>query len=112
MKKLVAFSLASLMLSGCVNVFTVRNPFSDTKVKSAYQSTMMAAGASAVVAFPQQMSDCPDDYGFKVYNIFTVPLGIVCFADSILESVVDTVCLPFDIPVSNKRNKKKGMNHE
>lgn len=107
MNKILATTLSALLLAGCANMITVRNPFNDTKVSEVYQCTRCAAGASVVVAFPQMMSDCPGDYGPQIYNILTVPLGIVCFADAILESVVDTVCLPFDIPISNKRKENR-----
>ena len=107
MKRLIVISGAALLLAGCANMITVRNPFSDDRVQEVYQCTRMAAGASVVVAFPQMMSDCPSEYGPQLYNILTVPLGVLCFADAICESVVDTVCLPFDIPISNKRNENK-----
>lgn len=108
MNKVIAIYLSSLMLAGCVNVVSVRNPFSNEKVEEIYQGTKTATTVALVVSFPQMMSDRPSDYGFKPYNMLTIPCGIVCFADVMLESVVDTVCLPFDIPVSKNRNEKKG----
>lgn len=102
------FAVALLGAGGCVNAFTVRNPFSDAKVERIYQSTSAAACASIVVAFPQMMSDCPSDYGaYLPFNILTVPLGCLCLVDAVVEGVADTVCLPFDYPMSRYRRRKE-----
>lgn len=105
MKKTFAIIILSLA-SGCVNLLTTRNPFSDCKVGQAYQSTRMAAGASVIVAYPQMMSTTGGN-GFEFVNIFTIPLGLLVFCDAVCEFPVDTVCLPFDIPMSISRDKQK-----
>ena len=38
-------------------------------------------------------------------NIFTVPLGCLCLCDAVCEAAIDTVCLPFDWPISAKRKR-------
>ena len=43
MKKLIVISGAALLLAGCANMITVRNPFSDDRVQEVYQCTRMAA---------------------------------------------------------------------
>ena len=41
-------------------------------------------------------------------NCISIPFfGLPCLVDTILEGVVDTVCLPYDIPVSIQRQKDK-----
>ena len=51
------------------------------------------------------MSDNPGDNGFQMMNILTIPLGCVVMCDAVCEAVVDTVCLPFDWPISAKRKR-------
>ena len=57
---------------------------------------------SYVVMFPQVMAS-GEHSAFVPENIISIPCGIVCFCDTVLEAVVDTVCLPYDWPVSNYR---------
>lgn len=65
----------------------------------------MAAGASVIVAYPQMMSTTGGN-GFEFVNIFTIPLGLLVFCDAVCEFPVDTVCLPFDIPISSARDRR------
>jgi hypothetical protein len=61
---------------------------------------------SIIIAFPQAMSDGPSR-GFMWENIFTIPLGCLGLCDAACETVIDTVCLPFDWPISAVRRKDK-----
>lgn len=99
------FGLA-VVLSGCVNCYT-RCPGTNGKIKGIYQSAKTAAVFSYVVSFPQVMSDSPKDYRLDLMNIITVPAGIVVFCDAVAEFVVDTICLPFDWPISEYRKGTK-----
>lgn len=101
---LFAGAIAS-MFSGCVNIYT-RCPTTDARIESCYQSTRVASAFAVVASFPQMMSDAPSDYAIQWENIFTVPfLGLPCSVDACLEAVVDTVCLPYDYPISKARKK-------
>ena len=99
---LFAGAIAS-MFSGCVNLYT-RCPTTDEKITMVYQCSREAAGLSVLVAFPQAMNDGPSR-GFMWENIFTIPLGCLCLCDAAVEACVDTVCLPFDWPISKGRAK-------
>lgn len=103
MKKILLI-LAALVLGGCVNLYT-RAPWTDVRIESVYQCSRAAAGMSVIVAFPQMMSDAPN-HELMIENIFTIPLGCVCMCDAACEAVIDTVCLPFDWPISASRKKK------
>lgn len=103
MKRLIAVAALSLT-AGCMNMWT-RNPLTDTRIERCYQSSSTMAGAVIIVSFPQMMSDCPGDNGFMWENVFTVPLGCLVMCDAACEAVVDTVCLPFDWPISAKRRR-------
>lgn len=94
-----------LACEGCVNLYT-RFPTTDERIERVYQCSREAAGLSILVAFPQMMSDCPGDNGYMWENIFTVPLGCLCLCDALVEATVDTVCLPYDWPVSASRSRK------
>ena len=96
---------ALLACAGCVNIYT-RFPTTDERIERVYQCSREAAALSVIVAFPQMMSDCPDEYGFRPMNVLTVPLGCLCLCDALVEAVVDTVCLPYDWPVSAARSRK------
>ena len=100
---LLAGAVAS-MFSGCVNIYT-RSPLTNERIVRVYQCSREAAGLSVLVAFPQAMSDGPSR-GLMWENIFTIPLGCLCLCDAACEVVVDTVCLPFDWPISAARNRK------
>ena len=91
-------------MCGCVNMYE-RAPWTNPEIRSVYQCSRAAAGMSVIVAFPQMMSDNPGDGGFMWENIFTIPLGCVCMCDTACEAVIDTVCLPFDWPISAARRK-------
>lgn len=97
-----ALSLAA----GCVNLYT-RFPTTNAKIEQVYQSSRQAAGLSIIVAFPQMMSDAPGQ-GYMLENVFTVPLGCLCLCDAVCEAAIDTVCLPFDWPISAKRKRDQG----
>ena len=103
MKSILILS-AALILGGCVNCYT-RFPTTDKKITMVYQCSREAAGWSVIIAFPQMMSDNPGDGGFMWENIFTIPLGCLCLCDAACEAVIDTVCLPFDWPISAARRK-------
>ena len=94
LKHLVVAALACL-LAGCMNLY-VRNPITDIRINGTYQSTGDMYLLSMVTAFPQCMR-LSGGSDFEWYNIFTIPLGIVVFADDCCEAVVDTVCYPFDV---------------
>jgi hypothetical protein len=91
-------------MCGCVN-FCVRVLGTD-RIEETYQCTKTAAGFSYVLAFPQVMSPTGGEH-FMWENLFSIPVGIVGFADTACEAVIDTVCLPVDWPLSAYRNKNK-----
>lgn len=62
-----------------------------------------------MVAFPQVIDMGAGHDPFVPMNILTVPCGCVCLCDTLLEVVVDTVCLPYDWPVSEKRKKEREL---
>lgn len=103
MKKLSAVLFAVLILatSGCMNLYT-RCPGTDGEISSCYQSSGDMLALSMAIAFPQILY--PGNKGFYWENLFTVPCGLVCLADTACEAVLDTVCLPFDYPISCCRN--------
>ena len=105
MKNILILS-AALILGGCVNCYT-RFPTTNERIERVYQCSREAAALSVIIAFPQMMSDNPGDGGFMWENIFTVPLGCLCLCDAACEAVIDTVCLPFDWPISAARRKDK-----
>lgn len=103
MKNMLILS-AALILGGCVNCYT-RFPTTNERIERVYQCSREAAALSVIIAFPQMMSDNPGDGGFMWENIFIVPLGCLCLCDAACEAVIDTVCLPFDWPISAARRK-------
>lgn len=106
MKKILLMALTATLLSGCMNLYT-RNPFNTKdRIESVYQSSGYMVGFSWVVMFPQTMAPS-GGAGFMAANLISIPCGVICYADTLLEAVVDTVCLPYDIPVSNARRGKK-----
>ena len=105
MRKLLAIAATCLAMSGCVNVYT-RWPTTDIKIESTYQCTCNAFDISLIVAFPQTMG-YGNEKGFIWENIFTIPLGLLGLVDVACEGVLDTVCLPYDWPISNHRKKQK-----
>lgn len=104
MKKLILVVAAGLMLSGCINMYT-RMPGTKAKITDIYQSTKQAAAMSVVVAFPQIMASSGGK-GFYWENLLTVPLGLMVGVDALAEACIDTVCLPYDWPVSAARNAR------
>jgi hypothetical protein len=66
------------------------------------------AGITIIASFPQMMADSASHPAFMWENLVSIPLfGLPCLVDTVLEAVVDTVCLPYDIPVSIQRQKDK-----
>ena len=94
MRKLLFASLI-VALTGCMNLYT-RCPGTDGCIKDTYQSTKVMADWTLVVAFPQVLA-IEGDRGLSWYNLLTLPLSLVVFADDCCESVCDTVCYPFDM---------------
>ena len=90
-------------LCGCVNV-CVRGLAMD-RIEETYQCTKTAFGFSYVLMFPQVMSPTGGEH-FMWENLLTIPVGVIGFADTACEAVIDTVCLPVDWPLSAYRNKK------
>lgn len=105
MKKLLLVVLIACALSGCMNIWT-RNPMTDTKITSVYQSSGTMAGSAIIVAFPQMMSDCPSEPAFLPLNLVSIPLGALVMCDAVCEAALDTVFLPFDWAISAYRNDK------
>lgn len=89
--------LASLLvaLTGCMNLYT-RCPGTDGRIEDTYQCTKEMFSWSWVVAFPQTLA-IEGDRSLSWYNLLTVPLSLVVFADDCCESVCDTVCYPFNM---------------
>lgn len=54
--------------------------------------------------FPQVMASGGHD-AFILENIISIPCGLVCMCDVPFEAVVDTVCLPYDMVVSRKKDE-------
>ena len=66
------------------------------------------AGITLIASFPQMMADSGSHPAFMWENCISIPFfGLPCFVDTVLEGVVDTICLPYDIPVSIHRKKYK-----
>ena len=98
--------LACLMMlaTGCMNLW-VRCPGTSAKIETTYQCTQETFVWSYVIMFPQVMAPGPHD-SFVAENIFTIPLGCLCFVDVACEAVVDTVLWPVDKAISSSRSKK------
>ena len=104
-----ALALASAVVSafgGCMNIYT-RLPATNVRVIRVYQCYRQMAALSVVASFPQMMSDSPStSHSFMIENLLTIPfLGLPVAVDAACEAVIDTVCLPYDWPVSEYRNK-------
>lgn len=99
----LATAVLCTALSGCMNL-CVRAPWTGARIERVYQQTLMAAGGSILVMYPQLMSGSGDGT-VKWWNCLTVPLGCVCFCDAICEACVDTICLPVDWPLASSRDK-------
>lgn len=95
------FILSVVLLSGCMNMY-VRNPITDRRIGDTYQSTGEMYLWSIVTAFPQCMKPSGGN-DLEWYNILTIPLGLVVFADDCCEAVVDTICYPFDVTRKPKK---------
>lgn len=104
--KTAKISLACLMLlaAGCMNLW-VRCPGTSAKIETTYQCTQKSFVWSYVIMFPQVMAPGSHD-SFVAENIFTVPLGCLCFVDVACEAVVDTVLWPADKAISSSRSKE------
>lgn len=101
------FAAACLaLLGGCINIYT-RCPFTEKRIERIYQCTMEAASLSYVVMFPQTMSaDSSDD--FMPANLISTPIGMVLVVDTAFEAVVDTICLPADLHISENASSGAG----
>ena len=98
--------VALLFVTGCMNAY-VRWPTTERQIESVYQSTGEMAGITIIASFPQMMSDNGSPDGFIPENLISIPfLGLPCLVDTVLEGVIDTVCLPYDWPVSHYRAKR------
>ena len=109
MTKFKAIFVAALatLFTGCMNAY-VRWPTTSREIESVYQSTGEMAGITLIASFPQMMSDNGSPDGFIPENLISIPFfGLPCFVDTVLEGVVDTICLPYDIPISIHREKDK-----
>lgn len=96
---------ALALCAGCVNCY-MRWPESDARIETVYQPSRTALEFSIICAFPQMLSDCPSDVGFKAYNVLTVPLGLLVLGDALCEAVVDTVLFPIDYSIAKLRKAK------
>lgn len=106
MKRLVAIVALALACGGCMNCY-FRAPWTLGRIEGCYQSTGYMAGMTVIASFPQCMSDCPGDGGFRWENCFTIPfLGLPCLVDTACEACIDTVCLPADYFIARAREKK------
>jgi uncharacterized protein YceK len=94
MKRMLVL-VAMLLTAGCMNLYT-RCPGTDGKIEDTYQSTKEMADWTLIVAFPQVLV-IEGDRGLSWFNLITVPLSLVVFADDCCEAVGDTLCYPFDI---------------
>lgn len=98
---------SALFLSGCMNMY-VRWPTTPREIEKVYQSTGEMAGITLIASFPQMMADSGPHPAFMWENCISIPFfGLPCFVDTVLEGCVDTICLPYDIPVSISRQKDK-----
>ena len=109
---LCAALAAALLCGGCMNLYTRAPWTTSTRVERCYQSSGWVAGVGIVCMFPQMMSDCPGHGGFQVENLLTIPLGLLVECEAVVEAAVDTVCLPFDWPVSAYRRKREEEEEE
>ena len=106
MKRLVAIVALALACGGCMNCY-FRAPWTRGKIEECYQSTRYMGGMTMIASFPQMMSDCPGDGGFRWENCFTIPfLGLPCFVDTACELCLDTAFLPADYFIARAREKK------
>lgn len=99
--KLIAIGLLCLTLTGCINLYT-RCPGTDSQIVDTYQSTRLSIATAYVVAFPQIITGWQPS--IELENFITIPFGLLVLCDTACEAVVDTICLPYDCPVSNYRN--------
>lgn len=108
MKQKSIAACMAIILCGCVNVYT-RFPTTLPRIETCYQCTRVMAGMTVVGSFPQMMSDSPSESESLCWmNLVSVPfIGLPLFVDTCLESVVDTVFLPADWPLSAARRNGK-----
>ncbi len=105
--KIAKMMLACLMLlaSGCMNLY-VRCPGTSSKIEKTYQCTQESFAWSYIIMFPQTMG-YGNSKGLVVENIFTIPLGCICFVDVACEVVADTVLWPIDKMIISSREDSK-----
>jgi len=99
--KQTLLTAALALCAGCMNLY-VRNPLTDVRIDEVYKSTRTVGLLSYAIAFPQIMNPAGDG-GWMLANLLTIPVGCVCLCDAACEAAIDTVCLPYDWPVSAKR---------
>ena len=66
---------------------------------------------SYVVMFPQVLPMNESD-GLVWQNIFTIPVGCLCFVDVVAEAATDTVCYPVDAMLRNNRAIENKISEE
>lgn len=97
----IAAALVAALVCGCVNVYT-RLPCTGPRIEDTYQSTGQAFAFSVFVSVPQILNPGPFP-GLVWQNLYTIPAGCVCMADTACEAVVDTVLFPVDWAISENR---------
>lgn len=100
-------AVALTLTSGCVNICFTRNPWSNEKVRSCYQSTTWGLMFTCAACCPTSFIDThPSE--FDPICIFTIPfIGLPSLADTVCEAAIDTVLLPFDWPISAYRKNHR-----
>ena len=92
--KIFAWIALALSMTGCVNLY-VRCPGTPSKINTVPQ-VISWRGAQVEARSSTRET-------FVMENLITIPIGCIGFCDTALEAVVDTVCLPYDWPISNYR---------
>lgn len=104
-RKILATTLAILLCGGCMNLY-VRCPGTSEKIEKTYQCTQESFAWSYIIMFPQTMG-YGNSKGLVVENIFTIPLGCLCFVDVACEAIVDTALWPIDKMIVSSREDSK-----
>ena len=104
-RKILATTLAILLCGGCMNLY-VRCPGTSEKIEKTYQCTQGSFAWSYIVMFPQTMG-YGNSKGLVVENIFTIPIGCLCFVDVACEAIIDTILWPIDKTIASSREDSK-----
>ena len=56
-----------------------------------------------VIAYPQMMSDLPDEGVFSSLNFVSIPIGVLVGCDAVCEAAIDTIFLPADFYLEYRR---------